>query len=154
MPTLYIIQGFLGAGKTTYSKKLAEEVQAIRLNGDEWCENHFSSQQLDENWNLCFSKAIETLWEEAENNLRNGKSVILDFGFWTKESRDFAISKAMELKVQTEHHYIYAPDNILLERLRHRKGSVAEKNLNSFSELKKYFEIPSNEEQVTLIENF
>ena len=36
MPTLYLMVGLPGSGKTTYAKQLEEEVQAVRFTPDEW----------------------------------------------------------------------------------------------------------------------
>ena len=93
-PTCYLICGFLGAGKTTYSQKLSEETEAIHLNPDEWCMKLFSTEEYEQNWDKCFSKTIEHLWKKAEEYAQNGKSIIFDMGFWTKLSRDEATQRA------------------------------------------------------------
>jgi predicted kinase len=36
MPTVHLIHGYLGTGKTTLAKQLAEEVNGVRFNSDEW----------------------------------------------------------------------------------------------------------------------
>jgi predicted kinase len=36
LATVHLIHGCLGAGKTTFAKKLAEEVNGVRFNPDEW----------------------------------------------------------------------------------------------------------------------
>lgn len=35
-PTVYLICGFIGAGKTTFAKKLEEKTGAVRIVKDEW----------------------------------------------------------------------------------------------------------------------
>lgn len=35
-PTVYLICGFIGAGKSTFSKKLEEKTGAVRVTKDEW----------------------------------------------------------------------------------------------------------------------
>ena len=35
-PIVYIICGFIGAGKTTFAKKLEEKTGAVRITKDEW----------------------------------------------------------------------------------------------------------------------
>ncbi len=154
MTKIYIIQGFLGAGKTTYSKSLAQRLNVVRLNGDEWCEAHFAPEKLTGDWDACFAEAIKTLWAEAEALLTNGQSVILDFGFWSRESRDDARSKAKGLGVPLELHYVYAPDDILKARITKRSGGIAESNLRNFAATKKFFEEPAEDEQAIVIKNF
>lgn len=36
MPTVHMIHGFVGVGKTTFAKKLQQEVNAVRFSPDEW----------------------------------------------------------------------------------------------------------------------
>ena len=35
-PVAYVICGFIGAGKTTFARKLEKETKAIRITKDEW----------------------------------------------------------------------------------------------------------------------
>lgn len=154
MPTLHIMQGFLGAGKSTYSRKLAQDIGAIRMNADEWVDEHFSADEQKNNWDQCFSTAIDTLWQRAEQSLKTGQDVILDFGFWNRESRDHARGKAAEWGVAIKHYYIHAPDEILLERIKKRSGPISAKNYENFHTYKQYFEEPSEDEQVVFIHNY
>ena len=55
--TLYIIQGFIGAGKSTYSAKLAERTKAIHLNPDKIVTEMFKKDEYMNNWESCFDKA-------------------------------------------------------------------------------------------------
>ncbi len=153
LPICYLICGFLGAGKTTYSKKLSKEKGAIHLNPDEWCMKLFSKEEYEQNWKKYFSETIEYLWKKAEEYAKNGKSVIFDMGFWTKESRKDAIKKAVELGFLPIIHYISASDDIFKSRISKRKGAIAEYNLKHFDELKKQFEEPSLDECFIKIDN-
>ena len=153
VPVCYLICGFLGAGKTTYSKKLSDETSAIHLNPDEWCMKLFSKEIYERNWDKCFSETIEYLWKKAEEYAKNGKSIIFDMGFWTKKSRDEAIKKAVELGFLPIIHYISAPDDILKSRISKRNGHIAIHNLKQFDELKKQFEEPSLDECFIKIDN-
>lgn len=145
-PTCYLICGFLGAGKTTYSRKLAKETRAIHLNPDEWCIKLFSKEEYEQNWSKCFSETIEHLWKKAEEYAKNGKSVIFDMGFWTKLSRDEATQRARDLGFNPVIH-LNVPDEILKQRISARKGTIAEYNLKHFDELKKQFEVPTKTEK-------
>ena len=153
-PVCYIICGFLGAGKTTYSKKLAQETGALHLNADEWCMKLFSKDEYEKNWEDCFLKTMKYLWGLALDFSKVKKSVIFDIGFWSKQSRDEAYKKASELGFLPVVHYVYAPDNILTERIAKRKGAIAENNIKNFDEIKKLFEEPSDDEKYIKIDNF
>jgi predicted kinase len=152
--TLAIIQGFLASGKSAFSRKLAEETNAVRFNADEWCERHCHEVERKENWNACFARAESVLWSQAEQALMEGRSVILDFGFWSKSSRDEARQRAERFGVGFAHYYLYAPDEVLLERLGRRQGPLAESNLKNFFELKKLFEEPCETEKAIFVNSF
>ena len=154
LPTCYLICGFLGAGKTTYSQKLSKETGVIHLNPDEWCMKLFSKKEYEQNWNKCFSETIEYLWKKAEEYAQNGKSVIFDMGFWTKQSRQEATEKSIKLGFSPLVYYVYAPDDILKQRISKRSGTIADYNLQHFDELKQQFEEPSTDEEHVLIKNY
>ncbi len=151
-PTLYIIQGFLGAGKTTYSKKLAAETGFVRLNADEYCDANFPPEKLAQEWEACFAAAVTQLWRDAEKILATGRSVILDFGFWSRASRDHARAQAQKWNVKCAHHYVTAPDDVLLARIAQRRGPTAERNLKNFHDIRKHFTAPEAGEQATIID--
>ena len=153
-PECYLICGFLGAGKTTYSQKLSKETGAIHLNPDEWCMKLFSKEEYEQNWSKCFSETIEHLWKKAEEYAKNGKSVIFDMGFWTKLSRDEATQRAKDLGFNPAIHFLNVPDEILKQRISARKGTIAEYNLKHFDELKKQFEVPTKTEKYVKYDNY
>lgn len=152
-PTCYLICGFLGAGKTTYSKKLAQETNAVHLNADEWCMKLFSKEEYEKNWENCFLKTMDYLWKQAAELFQQKKSVILDIGFWTMQERHNAYTQAIQLGFEPIIHYIYAPDNILKNRISQRTGAIADYNLIHFDEIKKKFEEPNNSENYIKINN-
>jgi predicted kinase len=149
--TLYIIQGFLGAGKTTFSIRLARRKNAVHLNADDYCAAHFSAEQQNDQWDACYSQAVTTLWREAERRLENGRDVVLDFGFWSQSSRDDARLRAERFGVNLQHYYVFAPDDVLLARIKARSGDIADKNIRNFHVLKQLFDEPSEDEQAIVI---
>jgi len=108
-PVCYLICGFLGAGKTTYAERLAEETGAVHLNPDVWCTKLFPKAEYEQIWDKCFPETIEILWHKAADYAKQNKSVIFDMGFWTKESRQEAIKKANQFGFQAVLYYVYAP---------------------------------------------
>lgn len=152
---LYIIQGFIGAGKSTFSKKLAEQTQAVHLNPDEWVTNYFSKEQYMSNWNECFDRTLELLWNKTKEYLSAGQDVIFDMGFWQKKDRIFARQLAKEYGAQLVHYYLYVPDEILKQRIiATRPPEWAKIHLQNFESNKAKFELPDAEEACITIDNY
>lgn len=145
-PKCYLICGFLGAGKTTFSRQLALERGAVWLNPDEWCVSLFPAQDYEINWDACFARTVELLWEKTRQYAIAKQSVVFDMGFWTKESRRQAVALAKEYGFEPVLYYITASDEKLKERIAHRTGKIATENLVRFDELKRQFEAPESSE--------
>ena len=154
MSKLYLIQGFLGAGKTTFARQLSAQTGAIVLNPDESCLAFYAPQEYETDWNRCFAQTVERLWAEAQQYLYAGQDVIFDMGFWSRASRDEAREKARKWGVECILYYLYAPDEVLLQRLSARKGKIADDNRRNFISLKKQFEEPGEDEDHRRIDHF
>lgn len=153
-PTFYLICGFLGAGKTTCSQKLSALTNSVHLNPDELCMKLFSKEEYETNWDNCFKNTVNILWEKVAEYAKQNKNIVFDMGFWDKENRQYAYKKAIELGFEPVIYYIYAPDEVLIERISQRKGAIAEQNLKNFKNLKQYFEAPDDDEFYIKIDNF
>lgn len=151
--TLYIICGFLGAGKTTFSKKISFETGAVHLNPDDWCVRLFDQNEYEQNWEKCFEATMNILWEKTAQYLDNGADVILDMGFWDRNSRDFARSVANKHHADVKLFYLDVSDEIAKSRILLRKGKIAENNVRNFDEIKKLFSSPEADEDPIVIKN-
>ena len=152
---LYIIQGFIGSGKTTFSKKLANETGAIRLNPDELVCNMFSYDEYMTNWDNCFNYVMDIIWDKTKVYLHENNSVILDMGFWLREDRDFARLVARECHADFVHYFLNVPDEILKQRIiKDRPLGWVRKHLNDFESNKVKFVLPEKDEQAIIINNF
>lgn len=63
---LYLICGFLGADKTTFSKELARETDAQYFNTDEWVAKLFPQSEYENNREQWFEIATNTIWNELK----------------------------------------------------------------------------------------
>ena len=152
--TLYIIHGFLGSGKTTFSKKLSLETGAMHMNPDELCVKLFDEKDYEQHWEKFFDKTVNILWKKTVEYLSNGTDVIFDMGFWDRQSRNYAKSIAAKCNSDFKHYYIYVPDDIAKERILSRSSKIAENNIRNFDKIKKRFSEPDTDEDVIIIKNY
>jgi predicted kinase len=110
---LILTCGLPGAGKTTLAKQVARDRAAVRLTKDEWLVA-LGSNPWDEPTQ---EKMERELWRLAQEILRLGLSVVLDFGLWARVERDEFRAVARSLGVGVELHYLHAPTEELWRRI-------------------------------------
>jgi len=110
---LILTCGLPGAGKTTLARQLAADRSALCLTKDEWLTALGSSP-----WDEPTREKVEhELWHLAQEILRLGLSVVLDFGLWARIERDEMRSAARGLGVGVELHYLDVPADVLWRRI-------------------------------------
>src|ERR1700751_6451043 len=140
---LIIVCGLPGAGKTTLAMSLESRLRAVRLSPDEWMD------ALDINlWDEPRRAKIEELqWTLAQQLLKLGIKVIIEWGTWGRAERDTLRLGARALGSAVELHYLAAPVDVLLDRVRRRgmeSPSIERNELVKWAEL---FQSPTSEER-------
>jgi predicted kinase len=116
---LILTCGLPGVGKTTLARQLAADRNAVRLTKDEWLWALGSTP-----WDEPTRERIEhELWNLAQQVLRLGLSVVLDFGLWARSERDELRSVARGLGVGVELHYLDMPTDALWRRIEERNSA-------------------------------
>jgi len=124
MARLILVCGPTGAGKTTYSLSLCEEIGAVRFSIDPWMQTLFSKDmtELDYAWMIeRVERCYAQIWEVSQQILALDGKVVLDLGFTTKAQRDVFVDKSKELGINAEVHYLEASAET-------RKQRVAKRN--------------------------
>jgi predicted kinase len=139
---LLLTCGLPGAGKTALALELAVDRRAVRLTKDEWLWALGASP-----WDRPASERVEhQLWELAQDLLRRGVSVVLDFGLWARSERDEMRTAARALGVGVELHHLDAPAEELWRRIQERNSEPpwAEEPIarNHLDEWRRLFEAP------------
>ena len=115
---LLLTCGLPGAGKTRIARQLAADRSALRLTQDDWLIALGSSP-----WDVPTREKLDhELWRLAQDVLRLGLSVVLDFGLWTRIERDDMRSVARRLGVGVELHYLDVPTDELWRRIEARNS--------------------------------
>jgi predicted kinase len=80
---LFLMVGLPGAGKTTRARELAPAQRALLLSLDEWMIPLFGEPDAGGKQDVVEGRLISV----ALAVLRLGTSVVLDFGFWSRDER-------------------------------------------------------------------
>ena len=144
VPTLFLICGLPGAGKTTLARRLAAELPAVRFSPDEWLAD-LGLDLFDVPLRGRLERRFTTLAMEL---LDHGQDVILDFGFWTRAERDEPRDEARRRGARVELHYLTAPLEELARRIVARSQEPGGVQLDPalLAEYAPLFEVPTADE--------
>lgn len=144
MPTVHMIHGFVGAGKTTFSKKLEKEIKAIRFTPDEWMCRLYGNNPPATHFDEYETSIKKVIRDTAEKVLATGADVILDYGFWKKSDRDETRKWAKDIGASTKLYALQCPDEIMKTRTLKRSAEMPEGALaidkNALNEFRSRFE--------------
>ena len=120
MPTLHLICGLAGAGKTTLAKRLEHQIPGLRLTPDEWM-----ARIVGDGYNVEKRAVVEDMqWEIAARALTLGIDVILENGFWTRRDRNDFRARAAAVGANTKLHFLDVPRDELWRRLAQRNAEL------------------------------
>ena len=115
MSKLYIVSGANGSGKTTFSKKLTQELGIYFLNADE------IAKEIDPNNTTgCEIAADKVFFKRLKNLLNENKSFVIESTLSGKYLEKI-ISQAKDIGYSTELIYIFLENpNVCIERIKER----------------------------------
>jgi predicted kinase len=154
-PIAYVICGFIGAGKTTFARKLEKETKAIRITKDEWMIRIFGNKvTLDKNFEEYDKNIIELTRNFAFKILASGGDVIIDEGFWAKSERDDIRKKILSIGAKPIFYYVECPVEEIRNRVVNRSKNPPldsfEINEEMFDSYLKYWQPLEEDEEFIL----
>ncbi len=123
-PKAFLLHGFIGAGKTTFAKRLEEQEKALRFTHDEWMNRLYGEDPPAERFPDYARRVfavMETTWTRC---LDLGTSVILDFGFWTRTERERTRAIVAEHGGEAVLYRLNCTDDMAWERVSTRNRSL------------------------------
>lgn len=155
-PTLHLICGLPGSGKTTLAKGIAASTGALIFSPDEWIKDIWNSRAETEGNQ--FREQIEQLqWKIAKHMLQNSMDVIIEWGTWARSEREKLRDEAKAIGANVKFYYLNISREILKERILKRNQNIdrhefyiKEEEIETFlDDCFSSFQIPTAEELAT-----
>lgn len=149
--TLIFFCGKMGAGKSTYSKNLANELSAVFLSEDAWLSSIYPEEIKSFDDYIKYSMRLKPLLKEhVQSILYLGISVVMDFPGNTKKQRAWFKEIFSEAHISHKLIYLKAEDQLCLNRLAQRRKSSPERaqfdTEEVFHQVTSYFQAPTDDE--------
>lgn len=155
-PVVYMICGFIGAGKTTFAKKLEMKTGAIRITKDEWLIKLFGHNPRIKGFEEYDEKICELSNNIAFKFVEHGLNVIIDDGFWVKKQREEMKKRIKKAGAKAVLYYVKCPMDVMKERVVNRSNNLTKDSFEIDEELfdsyVKYWEPPGKDEDYILAE--
>lgn len=129
MSKVIMMCGVCGSGKTTYAKKKEQEGH-IRLSIDEEMWKLYGRKGIDypeEQYEKLSEQVEVALQKKLLSLIQQGKDVVIDFSFWSKENRNFYKELIQKAGAETELVYMKASKELLQKRL-YKRNQVLNAN--------------------------
>ena len=119
MPTIYAMVGTIGAGKTTFAAKLANEKNAVFYSIDRAVKDLGKPITSREDYDKYYFLVRTAIAAGAVEALKNGRPVVLDFG-GSRGHAEWLDGIAAEAGAAIEIYHLLAPLEVRRERVRKR----------------------------------
>jgi predicted kinase len=138
-PIVYVLCGFIGAGKTTLAKKLEERTGAVRITKDEWLIQIIGNDPTIDGYADYDGRMCELSRDVAFQLAAKGIDVIIDERVWLKEQRDILRRRAEEAGAQAVVYFLDTPNETIRERVARRNMNLANDAFKISGDLLEYY---------------
>ncbi len=154
--TLTFFCGKMGAGKSTQSKIIAVERNAVLLSEDEWLSSLYPGKINTFEDYLKFASQIKPLLKShVQSILQTGTNVVMDFPANTPKQRKWFIDMCSEIACDHTLVYLNVSDQQCLVQIAKRRKEQPERahfdTETLFNQVNRFFEAPQHDEGLTII---
>jgi predicted kinase len=122
-PIVYLMLGLPGSGKTTFSRKLQQDLDISRLSLDEEYSK-IGGDLASPKWDMSIeAEANERIKHQVKEIIECGESVILDFCPWRREDRHEYRKYIESIGAVGHVYYFNVPSDELRRRLEVRNSN-------------------------------
>lgn len=158
-PLIHLVTGGTGAGKSTYSMRLADDLGGLRFSIDPWMTTLYwedAPAQLDFHWaKTRVDRCVRQMCEVAAQAAGRGVPSVFDAGFTTREDRAAVETFALDQGFAAQLHWVDADPITRWTRVRNRNIQQGETfafevTRGMFDFMERLWEAPSDEEMARL----
>lgn len=124
MPTLHVVFGPPGAGKSTYARDLARREAAVVFSIDDWMAQLFTPDMPDQpdlDWVMeRVGRCESVIWPLAANAMGAGISAVLDLGLMRRDDRARVAEIAQAVALPMQRHLVTAAPDVRRRRILER----------------------------------
>jgi predicted kinase len=121
-PRLFVVVGLPGSGKTTVARAVAARWDAVRMNPDEELRR-LGVDLFDEE---ARARLEARMTADTARLLAAGRSVVVEFGSWTRAERDALLALARAAGAAAELHVLDPDLEVIWRRLDRRNREPGE----------------------------
>jgi predicted kinase len=146
--TLIFFSGKMGAGKSTKSKKVALERNAVLLSEDEWLESVYPSKISSLDDYVKYSSQLKPQIKKlVQSILSSGTDVVMDFPANTTSQREWFREIFTDIKAPHSLIFIDVTNEVCLKQIETRRVEQPERTaidtVEMFEQVTKYFVEPA-----------
>jgi predicted kinase len=138
-PIVYLLCGFIGAGKTTFARELEMRTGAVRITKDEWLIQLIGNDPTIEGYADYDHRVVGLSRNVAFQLVEKGIDVILDEGIWAKEERTMMRGKFEGMDPEVVLYYLDTPIETIRERVARRSADPPQDSFRISETLLDYY---------------
>lgn len=114
----------MGAGKTTFARRLEREGRGLRFTHDEWMGRLYGDDPPADGFADRARRVSDLMEDNWSRCLTHGIDIILDSGFWLRAERDHVRARVAELGGRAVLYRLNCPDDLARRRVADRNRSM------------------------------